>query len=146
MINRMAILTSLALLTSAVFVTPSYALTMKECSVKYKSAQTDGSAKGVKWNDFRKAQCGTDATADPEVTVNSGETAEPEKPTIAAPSGVKFPTAVSPKYSSESPGKARMHTCVDSYHANKDSNSLGGLKWIQKGGGFYSLCNARLKS
>lgn len=56
-----------------------------------------------------------------------------------------FPTAVSPKYSSESPGKARMHTCLDQYNADKANNILGGLKWIQKGGGYYSQCNRRLK-
>ncbi|ENT79120.1 hypothetical protein H721_00651 [Brucella ovis IntaBari-2006-46-332] len=38
-----------------------------------------------------------------------------------------------------------MHTCLDQYHALKDANALGGLKWVQKGGGYYSLCNARLK-
>ncbi len=31
-----------------------------------------------------------------------------------------------------------MHTCVDSYHQNKDANTLNGLKWIQKGGGFIA--------
>ena len=35
---------------------------------------------------------------------------------------------------------------LDQYYANKENDSLGGLKWIQKGGGFYSLCNARLKA
>ena len=39
-----------------------------------------------------------------------------------------------------------MHTCLEQYYANKDANALGGLKWIQKGGGFYSLCNAKLKT
>jgi hypothetical protein len=43
-----------------------------------------------------------------------------------------FPSAVSPKYSSESPGKAWMHTCLDQYHANKTSSGNGGLKWIEK--------------
>ena len=38
-----------------------------------------------------------------------------------------------------------MHTCVDQYNANKASNANGGLKWIQKGGGYYSECNKRLK-
>ena len=38
-----------------------------------------------------------------------------------------------------------MHTCLDQYYANKDSDALGGLRWIQKGGGYYSLCNAKLK-
>lgn len=40
---------------------------------------------------------------------------------------------------------AVMHTCLDQYYVLKDANALGGLKWIQKGGGFYSLCNAKLK-
>ena len=56
-----------------------------------------------------------------------------------------FPNAVDPKYAKESEGKARMHTCVDQYNANKTSNGNGGLKWIEKGGGYYSECNKRLK-
>ena len=39
-----------------------------------------------------------------------------------------------------------MHTCVDQYNANKATGGNAGLKWIQKGGGYYSLCNAKLKS
>jgi hypothetical protein len=147
MVTRAAILTSLALFGSvAVFAMTAgsaSALTMKECSAKYKIAQKDGSAKDMKWNDFRKAQCGADATAEPEVSTATNE--EPAKSTVTAPAGVKFPTAISSKYSAEKPGKARLHTCVDSYHENKTANTLNGLKWIQKGGGFYSLCNAKLK-
>ena len=56
-----------------------------------------------------------------------------------------FPTAVDAKYSKESAGKARMHTCLDQYNANKTANGNGGLKWIQKGGGYYSECNTKLK-
>jgi len=56
-----------------------------------------------------------------------------------------FPNAVSPKYSKESAGKARMHTCLDQYNANKATNGNGGLRWIEKGGGYYSQCNTRLK-
>ncbi len=64
----------------------------------------------------------------------------------AAPAGpAVFPTAVDPKYSKETAGKARMHTCVDQYNANKASNANGGMKWIQKGGGYYSECNKKLK-
>ena len=29
--------------------------------------------------------------------------------------------------------------------ANKANNGNGGLNWIQKGGGYYSECNKRLK-
>jgi hypothetical protein len=38
-----------------------------------------------------------------------------------------------------------MHTCLDQYNANKAGNTNGGLHWIQKGGGYYSQCNKRLK-
>ena len=52
---------------------------------------------------------------------------------------------MNPKYASESAGKGRMHTCVDQYNANKATNGNGGLKWIMKGGGYYSECNKKLK-
>jgi hypothetical protein len=42
-------------------------------------------------------------------------------------------------------GNARMHTCLDQYNTNKTGTGNGGLKWIQKGGGYYSECNKRLK-
>ena len=37
------------------------ALTMKECSAKYKAAQTAGTLNGAKWNDFRKTECAANA-------------------------------------------------------------------------------------
>jgi hypothetical protein len=52
---------------------------------------------------------------------------------------------VAPKYEKEPAGKARMHTCLDQYNANKANNANGGLRWIQKGGGYYSECNKQLK-
>ena len=64
----------------------------------------------------------------------------------AAPAGpAVFPNAVDPKYAKESEGKQRMHTCVDQYNANKTTGGNGGLKWIQKGGGYYSECTRKLK-
>jgi hypothetical protein len=126
-------------------------LSMKECSVKYQAAKKAGTLGGLKWNDFRKAQCSSDAAAvNDDDTAPTADTAtykeEPAAPTTVAPRGVAFPSAVSSRYSNESAGKARMHTCLEQYYANKQNNSLGGLKWIQKGGGYYSLCNSRLKS
>jgi len=134
--------------------TPSHALTMQECSAKYKAAKESGTLNGQKWNDFRKSQCGAEATpaAAPAAPAAPAPTttAKKEAPAMApmAPASVGnavFPSAVDPKYSKESAGKARMHTCVDQYNANKTSNANGGLKWIQKGGGYYSECNKRLK-
>src|SRR5215471_10489946 len=41
---------------------PAQALTSQECSAKYQAAKKDGSLGTTKWNDFRKTQCGADAT------------------------------------------------------------------------------------
>jgi hypothetical protein len=57
-----------------------------------------------------------------------------------------FPTKVSAKYTSQAAGRARMHTCRDQYEANKAASANGGLKWIQKGGGYYSQCLKQLKA
>ncbi|TIO34267.1 hypothetical protein [Mesorhizobium sp.] len=123
-------------------------LSMADCSAKYQAAKAGNTLNGMKWNDFRKSQCGAGASDDDTVPAadEASYTSDPQAPTVTAPQGVTFPKAISNKYSSETPGKARLHTCLDQYYANKDANTLGGLKWIQKGGGFYSLCNARLKS
>ncbi len=138
---------------------PAQALTAQECSAKYQAAKAAGTLGDQKWNDFRKAQCGADATPAAATTAAPKEApkaaaAPKEAPKAAAapaaapaaPAGpAVFPTAVAPKYSSETAGKARMHTCVDQYNANKATNANGGLKWIQKGGGYYSECTKRLK-
>ena len=135
---------------------PAQALTAQECSAKYQAAKSAGTLAGQKWNDFRKAQCGADATpaAAPAPTAAAPapapaapkKEAKKEAAPAAAPAGpAVFPSAVDPKYSKESEGKARMHTCVDQYNANKTANANGGLKWIQKGGGYYSECSKKLK-
>jgi hypothetical protein len=139
---------------------PAQALTMKECSAKYKAAQTANTLNGQKWKDFRKTECGADSaatTTTPAATpaaapAAAAKPAPAPKPAAAAPaaapataSNATFPSAVSPKYAKESAGKARMHTCLDQYNANKAAGGNGGLNWIQKGGGYYSECNKRLK-
>jgi hypothetical protein len=124
------------------------ALTMKECSAKYKAAQQAGTLQAMKWSDFRKAECGSGASSTAASAAVSGSSTPTAANAREAPSttgNAVFPTAVSPKYSSESPGKARMHTCLDQYNNDKANSTLGGLKWIQKGGGYYSKCNKRLK-
>ena len=129
------------------------ALTAQECSAKYQAAKAAGTLGDQKWNDFRKAQCGADATAAaPAAAAPAAEPKEAAKKEAkeaaapAAPSGpAVYPSAVDPKYSKETAGKARMHTCVDQYNANKATNANGGLKWIQKGGGYYSECSKKLK-
>jgi hypothetical protein len=147
---------TLGAISVAAPISGAHALTMKECSAKYKAAQDSGALKGMKWNDFRKAECGTGASALPSTAPAAAPAAgaAPPATTTAArpaataparPSDAVFPSAVAPKYSTESAGKARMHTCLDQYNANKTGTGNGGLKWIQKGGGYYSECNKRLK-
>lgn len=146
--------------------TPALALTMKECSTKYQAAKTGNTLNGQSWNDFRKTQCSDGAAAAPAAApaATAPAPANPMKPaatTATAPAAPKpaaapsaapagnavFPSKVDPKYSQLSAGKQRFKTCNDQYNANKagNGNGNGGLKWIQKGGGYYSQCNAHLK-
>ncbi len=134
-----------------VAMSPAQALSTQECSAKYQAAKSAGTLNGQKWNDFRKAECGADAAAATPAAAPAPAPREVAKKPEAAPAlpmpvgNAVFPSAVNPKYANESAGKARMHTCVDQYRANKETNANGGLKWIQKGGGYYSECNKRLK-
>src|SRR5262249_21373175 len=73
---------------------PSHALTAQECRAKYQEARRGGTLGDQKWNDFRKAQCGPDATtaAAPAAPAASKQAATP-----AAPGGpAVFPTAIDP--------------------------------------------------
>ena len=68
----------------------------------------------------------------------------------SAPSGEKtpelvFPSQVSARFASERPQQARQKTCSEQFQANKAVNANGGLRWVEKGGGYWSKCNAHLK-
>jgi hypothetical protein len=136
---------------------PAQALTSQECSAKYQAAKSANALNGQKWNDFRKAQCGADAT--PMAAPAAAPAAPPPPPVAAAKpkaappmaapvvtGNAVFPMAVDPKFASEKPHMQRMHTCAAQWQANKANNTTGGMHWNQKGGGgFYSVCNTRLK-
>jgi hypothetical protein len=144
-----------------VMTTQANALTAQECSAKYQAAKAAGTLGDQKWNDFRKAQCGADATPAPAAA--AAPAAEPkeaarktskkeakdttkEAAAPAVPAGpAVYPNAIDAKYAKERAAKQRMQTCLDQYNANKASNGNGGMKWIQKGGGYYSECNKKLK-
>ena len=115
---------------------PSLALTMRECGAKYLAAKEAGTLKGMKWKDFRNAECG--ATPVP--------TKRPQNlVTGAIQSGrAVFPSAVARKYASEPLSKARMLTCLDQYRANMANGGNGNLKWIERSGGYYNQCSSRL--
>ena len=128
-----------AAIAAAIFVTQNsaQALTMSECSAKYKGAKAAGTLKGATWNDFRKSQC------DLAPAQRAKSAAAPDSTVVAA--NAIFPSAVDSKYSNEKPGRARRKTCLDQYKANKATNANGGLKWLQRGGGYYSQCTKKLK-
>ena len=140
-----------AMALSAILASPASAVTMKECSAKYQAAKKDGTLAGATWKSFRTTQCTsvtpTAATPTTSATTATAPAPGPAARTAAAPASgpASFPNAVDPKYSKESPGKARMHTCLDQYKANKAAGGNGGLRWIQKGGGYYSECSKKLK-
>ncbi|HEV2572112.1 hypothetical protein [Methylocella sp. CPCC 101449] len=139
---------------------------MKVCGEKWQSAKAANTTNNQTWQQFL-ASCRRDMAATPAAApaapapaptaaapasrapTASAAAPAPRAPAANAPampaSAALFPTAVSPKYSTLSPGKQREKTCLDQYNANKVDNSNGGLKWIQKGGGYYSQCNTRLK-
>ena len=85
------------------------------------AAELSGKLQGRKWKEFRQQECGA----------STGE--------------VVFPAMVAPKYSGDSPEKARTLTCADQFNANKATNGNGGMKWIEKSGGYYSECVVHLK-
>jgi len=139
---------------------PAHALSMHECSTKYRAAQTANTLNGMSWKEFRKAECGPGAAMAPSnASTKAADTMAPSATTMpdsskpsktsriynTAPGSAVFPNAVAQKYAGRSAGKARMMTCLDQYKANKTDNMNGGLKWIEKGGGYYSECNKRLK-
>ncbi len=161
-------LTGLILAAGLAFAGQAHAESIqKQCSVKYQAAKAANSLNGQTWNEFYK-QCAaelkgaaapannapppasTEATAPapaPEKhhRKKEEETSAPAAPAPAPTGPVVFPSAVSSQYASETPAKQRFHTCLDQYHANKANGGNGGLKWIEKGDGYYSECNKKLK-
>jgi hypothetical protein len=98
------------------------AISTPGCYVKFLETKVAGKLNGKKWTDFRREVCG-------------------EHETTAV-----FPTVIAPKYTSEKdPDKARTKTCADQFTTNKASNANGGLKWVEKDGGYYAECINRLK-
>jgi hypothetical protein len=138
MIPRTVLFAATALVAALAIQSSAHALTMTECSAKYKDAKAAGTLNGASWNDFRKSQC--DAGTGSAAKASAAPTG-----TIAVAANAVFPTAVDAKYSSEKPGRARRKTCLDQYKANKTANANGGLRWLQKGGGYYSQCVKKLK-
>ena len=137
---------------------PARAESMKECSVKFQAAKQAGTLNGADWKTFRATQCsGKTASAVPAATpvaaaapatagaaAPAARTAASDAPAVAG--NATFPGKIDPKYASLTPGRARMKTCDDQYKLNKANGGNGGMKWLQKGGGYYSACVKHLKA
>jgi len=112
---------------------------MTECSAKYKDAKAAGTLNGMTWNDFRKAKCGSDATAAPAGS-----------PSAAAPSAASATAANAAEWRGFQvfkgfSGQGAQRDLPRPVRTNKANNGNGGLKWMQKGGGYYSECTKKLK-
>ena len=98
------------------------AISTPACYVKFLETKVAGKLNGKKWTDYRRDVCGAHETT------------------------AVFPTVIAPKYASEKDlDKALTKTCADQFTANKASNANGGLKWVEKDGGYYAECINRLK-
>jgi hypothetical protein len=97
-----AIPASIAVLSLILFAGPANALSEKECSTKYQSAKEAGTLRGAKWNEFRKAECGPDASMQLK-TVN-----------VAPAAGGAGPS---------------IEECSVRYQSAKAANTLGNLTW-----------------
>ena len=137
------------------------ALTAQECSAKYQAAKTAGTLGGQKWNDFRKAQCGADATAAPRPPLPLQRLRPPRRrkpprkkpgrkprrlrrpPHRQAPRSIRTPSIRNiPR---RPPARRACTPAWISTTPTRPANANGGLKWIQKGGGYYSECTKKLK-
>ena len=94
MLAGVVALSALALAQSA------NALTMRQCSQKYKAAHDAGIVGTPTWNEFRKAECGPDATTALKNTEPSTAAAGPS-----------------------------AHECSVKYQAAKSADTLGGMTW-----------------
>ncbi len=119
--------------------TTSNPLSFKECGAKYQAAKADGSLGDRKWLDYRRIECGITAAASKRPPVRS------EASRSEAARRLTFPAALASEFSGQKPWQARMRTCLKSYHEAKKAGALYGIKWVEKGGGYYSLCSAKLR-
>ena len=119
--------------------------TMKTCGEKWQAAKASGTTGGTTWPKFL-ADCRGSLSAAPEKAERPAA-----KPVSDPPAGGKavgtiiFPQNVAAKFADLRPAQARQKTCSEQYQANKASGGNGGLNWLEKGGGYWSLCNKKLK-
>ncbi len=140
LIRQMTICAAMLLGVTALAANSAQALSSKECSAKYKAAKEAGTLNGMKWNEFRKAQCGADAAAEP------APAGAPPPPPPAAEKAAPPPPGA-PAAKTGSPGRqaylARLHACSADWKTLKASGKRPeGLHWPQ----FWHECDGRKKA
>jgi hypothetical protein len=138
LIRHMTICAAMLLGVTAFAANSAQALSSKECSAKYKAAKEAGTLNGMKWNEFRKAECGS-AAAEPMPA--------PPPPPPAAEKPMAPPPGGAPAAKTGSPGRqaylARLHACSAEWKALKASGKRPeGLHWPQ----FWHECDVRKKA
>lgn len=127
---------------------------MKICGDKWRVAKESSATSGQTWMQFL-AKCRTEtaaivapaASSKPVASIAETPAPASEKPAVATAPGkpAVYPGAIASKLASEKPYRARQKTCSEQYQANKASGDNGGQRWLEKGGGYWSECNKRLK-
>lgn len=125
---------------------------MKVCGEKWQAAKAANATNGSTWPKFL-AECRASGAA-----ATSAAKPAPPSPAAAAtpPAAAKaadaksgkepvFPASVPAKFAELRPSQARQKTCSEQYQANKTNDGNGGMRWLEKGGGYWSLCNKKLK-
>lgn len=133
---------ALAALANAAAPRPAHALTMSECSAKYKSAKSGGTLNGMKWNEFRKAQCGSEASAAPAAAPAPAPAAAAPAPAAPAPAATAAAPGKKPLSAGRQAMVARERACGADWKAAKAAGKTAGQKWPQ----FWSACNKRKKA
>src|SRR5271156_4391552 len=141
MTTRYVLCAAAVLAAIALQATSAQALTMAECSAKYKAAKDGNTLNGMKWNDFRKANCGSDATATPAA---APAPAPAPKPTVAsAPPATPAATEAKPASAGRQAMYARERACGAEWKAAKANGTRpAGMKWPQ----FWHECDVRMKA
>jgi hypothetical protein len=134
-----------AVLATASIPAPAHALTAKECSAKYQTAKSAGTLNGMKWNDFRKAECGAEAPAatPPPAAEKPAPTPPPAAEKPAAPPPAAAAAEKKPATGGRAAMIARERACGAEWKAAKAAGTRPpGMKWPQ----YWSECDKRKKA
>jgi hypothetical protein len=126
---------------------------MKICGEKWQAAKASGATNGATWPKFL-ADCRSNLPA-PAATapaIAPAQVGKPDPKPVPDPQASAklagapiFPSVISSKFAELRLAQARQKTCSAQYQANKTTGGNAGLNWLEKGGGYWSQCNKKLK-